>query len=231
MSNSHIALITGAKRGVGNAIANSFRKKNVMVIITSRSFDFNPTLKFTNSVIEQYLDVTSIESIKNFFTWYSSLNAPIHYLVNNAGVGVFKSLDKIDISEWRSIIDTNLTGSFFVLKYAYPFLKNANGAKVVNIGSIAENYYLKENGAYAASKLGLKALSRAINEDWEGDNIFCTHVILGAVATDIWKKRKDFFKKDMLCVNQVSDLIVDSVMSSQNIRLDTLEIFPTKGLL
>lgn len=226
-----LAVITGAAKGIGAALAKRFLEHNVKVIVTSRTFPFNQTKNLSEAITKQRLDLTDFNSVKQFFEWLAILDTSIHFFINNAGVGIFKPLCEFDLEELELVLKTNLTGSFLCLKYAYPFLKSANGARVINIGSIAEMCGLKNNSVYAASKLGLRAISRAINEEWQEDNIFCTHVVLGAVATDIWSDRKEFSGDDMLNVNDVAKIIVDSVINSKNIRLDTLEILPKKGVL
>lgn len=226
-----LAVITGGAKGIGAAMANAFSERGVKVIATSRDYLFNETRSLTETITKQQLDVTNINSVESFFRWLSSLERPVHFFVNNAGIGVFKSLEEIDISEWKSVIETNLTGAFLCLKYAYPLLKSAKGARVINMGSISEQRGLEKNAAYAASKLGLKALSQTINEDWKNDNIFCTHVILGATATEIWNGRKGFSIEDMLNAKEVAELIVNSAMSPFKIRIDTFEILPKMGIL
>lgn len=226
-----VAVITGGAKSIGAALANRFSEHNVKVIVTSRTFPFNQTKSLSEEITKQHLDLTDLNSVKQFFKWITILDTSIHFFINNAGVGIFKPLCEYNLEELELVLKTNLIGSFLCMKYAYPFLKSANGARVINIGSIAEMCGLKNNGVYAASKLGLRAISRAINEEWQEDNIFCTHVVLGAVATDIWSDRKEFSIDDMLNVDGVAKIIIDSIINAKNIRLDTLEILPKKGIL
>jgi NAD(P)-dependent dehydrogenase (short-subunit alcohol dehydrogenase family) len=86
-----IALVTGGERGLGRQIANKLIENGVQVIVTSRTYSFNPkqSIAADQKIIKQYLDVTSEDSINDFFSWIKSLNKKILVLVNNAGVGLF----------------------------------------------------------------------------------------------------------------------------------------------
>ncbi|OGT36657.1 MAG: hypothetical protein A3F12_00015 [Gammaproteobacteria bacterium RIFCSPHIGHO2_12_FULL_38_14] len=231
MENSTLAVITGASRGIGLALLDELSEKNIQVISTSRNTPFNESTLLNFPVHHQQLDVSDIASIKRFFEWFEKLNMPIHYFFNNAGTGVFKPIEEVLINEWESVISTNLTGAFFCLQHAFPFLKLAKGARVINMGSIAENFSFQDNSVYTVSKIGLQAISKAINTEWSKHNIFCTHIVLGAVATEIWKGRKDFSKNDMLKPDQVAKLIINTLTQENSSRIDTIEIFPKKGTL
>jgi len=226
-----IAVITGGTAGIGHSIALKLKSADITVIVTSRNIPFDPAKEINDDLIHQQLDVTDIKSIEQFFDWLNRIANKIDFFINNAGIGIFKPIEKIDLYEWKSVIDTNLTGSFLCLKYALPFLKKANGARVIQMGSISENYGIENNSLYSASKLGLKALSRAINIEWINYKIFCTHVILGAVYTDIWKNRSEFPREEMLNKDNVATIVTDLMLNSADIRVESLEILPPKGVL
>lgn len=233
MKEELIVVITGAQKGIGLALSNAFSNYPVKVIATARHYAFNTNITLSEKITTQQLDVSKVSSIELFFDWFATLNKPIHFFVNNAGVGIFKPITEINITEWNSMLETNLTGPFFCLQKAYPFLKLAKGARVIHMGSVSEIFSLQGNAGYAASKMGLRALSKIINAEWMTDNIFCTHVVLGATWTDMWNTRTTFSREDMLDVCDASKMIVDAVFNARNfgLRLDVMEIFPKKGVL
>ena len=111
---------------------------------------------------------------------FGSLNT----LINNAGVGVFSEVEKTSDEEWAQVIDTNLTGVFYCTRAAIPALRQANGAWIINIASLAGRNYFAKAAAYCASKAGLVAFSEAVMLELRNDNIRVSVVMPGSVATD-----------------------------------------------
>lgn len=227
-----IALVTGGSRGLGKHIINKLLSNGITVISTSRKFQFdNSTNIQDKKLIEQYLDVTNESSVNNLFSWIKSLNKELFVLVNNAGIGVFKSFLDIPLKEWELIIQTNLTGSFLCSREASKIMIQHGGGRIINIGSIADKLPLPFNTAYGVSKAGLRSLSAIVNEEYKFNKIRITHVCLGAVNTDIWDNREGFSTNDMLQPEVVADCITYLALLPLNVRLDNIEIFPEKGAL
>lgn len=227
-----LILITGGNQGLGRSIAESCLCKDAVVIITSRKFAVNSSTKIPeNNLIEQYLDVTSADSIINLFKWISTLNLSLKVLVNNAGIGVFKSIVDSTFEDITQVLSTNFTGAFLCAKEAFKIMKQSGGGRIINIGSIAEKYPLTHNSIYSASKAALHSLSTTLNEEGKFNKIRATHITLGAVFTPIWETRKEFSASDMLSASMVAKVIRDIAFSSLDMRIDHIEITPEKGLL
>src|SRR5690348_3289455 len=93
-----IALVTGGNQGLGKYLVSNLLEKNIKVISTSRSFKFSPTINLKNKqLFEQYLDVTSEESVTELFHWITSNKMHLSILVNNAGIGLFKPFIEITL--------------------------------------------------------------------------------------------------------------------------------------
>lgn len=232
VNHSSLILITGGNRGLGKNLAEKFIENGSTVIVTSRSFPFlNKKINDDEKLIKQYLDVTNEESIKQLFAWVNSLSIQLNVLINNAGIGIFKTLNELTLAEWNLMIQTNLTGAFLCAQQAYRIMKTHGGGRIINIGSIADKIPLPYNIAYGSSKCGLKGLSAILNEEVKFDKIRVTHVTLGAVRTDIWNDRQNFSKEDMLDVNIAAQTIAHIAYLPLDIRLDYIEITPEKGTL
>ncbi|MBA3661092.1 MAG: SDR family oxidoreductase [Gammaproteobacteria bacterium] len=225
------ALITGANQGLGKVMCDEFINCGVNVIATSRTYS-RVDINFNNeSLVKHHLDVTDEESVIQLFEWVKKNKIKLSILINNSGIGIFKPITKISLSEWELVISTNLNGAFLCSREAYSLMKDDGGGRIINIGSVANKIPLSNNGAYGASKWGLRGLSGVINEEGKFDKIRCTHVTLGAVATEIWDERPEFSKSEMLDANIVAKHIINIALLPLDIRLDSVEIYPEKGVL
>ncbi|KTC79799.1 SDR family oxidoreductase [Legionella cherrii] len=229
---SKLILITGGRIGLGKALAESLIKENATVIVTSRQAQFQENMRLTPGEIHlQQLDVTQESSVLRLFSWLKSMNYPLDVLVNNAGFGIFNSIENTSTAEWDLIIKTNLTGAFLCSKEAYRIMKEHHGGRIINIGSIANKVGLNNNLAYGASKWGLKGLSINLGEEGKHFHIRVTHVTLGATYTEIWNDRPGFSKSDMLDPELVARCLSQLVFLPLEIAVNEIEILPEKGVL
>jgi glucose 1-dehydrogenase len=172
-------LITGAAGGIGRASVNLFTEKSWRVIGVDRAEfgnDFPGNGLFIRSDISRPEDMTAIFEKAHAFT--NSLDA----LVNNAALQVAKPLIETTVEEWDAVMAANLRSVFLGVKLAYPLLKT-NGGAVVNISSVHAIQTSANIAAYAASKGGLLALTRAMAIEFAPDDIRVNAVLPGAVDT------------------------------------------------
>ena len=150
-------------------------------------------------------------------------------LVNNAGVGRFKSVELMSDDEWKEVLDTNLTGPFYFSRAAIPALRRSGGGWIVNIASLAGRNYFPQGGAYCASKAALIALSESLMQEVRFDNIRVTVVMPGSVATgfggpgsghpdDSWKLSGD----------DVAEVVTDLLRHPARSLPSRVEIRPSK---
>jgi NAD(P)-dependent dehydrogenase (short-subunit alcohol dehydrogenase family) len=173
-------LITGAAGGIGRATVNLFSQKGWRVIGVDRSGfgnDFPKIGLFIQSDISHPEDMQAIFEKAHRFT--DSLDA----LVNNAAVQVAKPIIETTVEEWDAVMASNLRSVFLGVKLAYPLLKTAGGGAVVNVSSVHAIQTSANIAAYAASKGGLLALTRAMAIEFAPDNIRVNAILPGAVDT------------------------------------------------
>lgn len=142
-----IVLVTGGQTGIGRAIADTALSRGAVVVAASRR---GPELSKTTPATPDRLnfarlDVTEPESVLALFEWMDRHFGTLDALVNNAGMGVFKPVDEIEIDEWRAVFDTNVTGAFLCTKQAYKRMKDNGGGRIVFIGSVADYTALPGN--------------------------------------------------------------------------------------
>lgn len=179
MKESRFVLVTGAAGGIGRATIHLFAEKGWHVIGVDRSEfgdGFPSNGLFIRSDISQSEDIRAIFEQAHAFT--DSLNA----LVNNAAVQVAKPLVETTVEEWDAVMASNLRSVFLGVRLAYPFLKK-NGGAVVNVSSVHAIQTSANIAAYAASKGGLLALTRAMAIEFAPDDIRVNAILPGAVDT------------------------------------------------
>ncbi|MGQ0810634.1 MAG: SDR family NAD(P)-dependent oxidoreductase [Nitrospiraceae bacterium] len=184
-----VALITGGNAGIGEAVAKLFAQEGAMVVVTGRRKD---QLDRVVGEIEQHrgralgvagsvTDETHVQAaVSQTVRAFGGLNI----LVNNAGIGDFgKKIHETDDATWQEVLDVNLTGVFRTTRAAIPEILKAGGGSIVNISSIASLVAIPTLPAYAASKAGLDALTRAVAIDYAAQGIRCNAVNPGLINT------------------------------------------------
>lgn len=156
------ALVTGAGRGLGLAIAEMLSELGAEVVATSRSADTAAALAERFGTPACVLDVRDVGSIRTAMDEVWS-QGPVDILVNNAGVNVPQPVLEVDEESWDAILDTNLKGAFFTTQaFARRVTETARTGTVVNIGSQAGAVGIEERSAYCASKGGLAQLTKVL---------------------------------------------------------------------
>ena len=226
-----LALVTGASKGIGQAIAEQLAARGATVIAAARSLEGRVLAdRRVPGVIPVTLDVCSESAVDALFAEVQSKLGPLDVLVNNAGVGVFKPTIELSLDEWNQVIGTNLTGAFLCARAAFRQMKAAGG-RIIHIGSIADHVNLSGCAAYGASKFGLRGLSGVINEDGKEHGVRSTLISVGASYTHIWEGREEFDASDMLSPADVADTVADVASKGLGIRIDELRILPPQGVL
>jgi len=135
-------------------------------------------------------DVTDKQAVGHMVDQVTHELGRVDILVNNAGINIRKPPHALEIEEWGSVIDTNLTSAFLCSKAVYPAMKAAGGGKVINIGSMMSIFGAGFAPAYAASKGGIVQFTRACACAWAGDNIQANAILPGWIDTDLTKRAR-----------------------------------------
>jgi NAD(P)-dependent dehydrogenase (short-subunit alcohol dehydrogenase family) len=179
-NNLKSVLITGAAGGIGRATVQLFSENGWRVIGVDRAA-FGEGFPANGHFIQNH--IAHPEVLEQIFEQTSSFTPTLNALVNNAAVQIAKPLLETSVEEWDEVMASNLRSAFLGVKLAHPLLKAAGGGAVVNVSSVHAVQTSANIAAYAASKGGLLALTRAMAIEFAGDNIRVNAILPGAVDT------------------------------------------------
>ena len=193
-------LITGASRGIGKSVAIEFAKNKHNIIICAKS-DLeglqNTKRLVENEGVSCYIglcDVTNEDSVKKFISDSAKAIGQTDILINNAGISYIGLLQDMSITDWRNILDTNLTSAFLMSKYIIPGMLKKQSGHIINISSVWGNSGASTEVAYSASKGGLNSFTKALAKELAPSNILVNAISPGFIDTDMNK----VFEKDEL---------------------------------
>src|SRR5574341_166242 len=173
-------LITGAAGGIGRATVELFAQMGWRVIGVDRA-DFGPDFPAGGLFIRS--DISIGDNLKTIFEQAHAFTGYLNALVNNAALQIAKPMLETSVEEWDAVMASNLRSVFLGVKLAHPLLKAAGGGAIVNVSSVHAVATSANIAAYAASKGGLLALTRAIAIEFAPDNIRANAILPGAVDT------------------------------------------------
>lgn len=186
-----VAVVTGAGRGIGAAIASKLAGLGASVVVCGRKR--GPIENTAKSISQGGLkavatecDVTDLRSVESLAQNVESNFGRLDVLINNSGIGSFKNpLHTLPPEEWDKVLNTNLRGVYYCIRSFVPLMVRSGGGHIVNISSLAGKNPLPNGAAYAASKWGLNGLSYSIAEELRGHNIRVSVVCPGSTNTDL----------------------------------------------
>lgn len=185
-----IALVTGSTGGLGFAFARGLAQHGARVILNGRNPDKLQSrleeLKNEGYSASGYLfDVSKAEEVNAAVQMMEKDVGPVDILVNNAGITVRTVLDEFEDVDWENIMGVNLTGAYLVAKALVPSMIKRKSGKIINIGSVQSELGRPGIAPYAASKGGLKMLTKGMAVDWAKHNIQANGIGPGYFKTDM----------------------------------------------
>ncbi len=182
------ALVTGASRGIGRAIARKLASKKYDLILTcSRSMD--DLLSLSDSLRSEYgircvpcqCDMGDPQAVEHLFAGISDLDV----LINNAGISHIGLLQDMTAEEWNRILSVNLSSCFYTSKKAIPLFLHRQYGRIINISSVWGSVGASAEAAYSASKGGVNTLTRALAKELAPSGISVNALAFGCIDTDM----------------------------------------------
>ena len=228
-----VALITGASKGIGLAIAAAIIEAGGRAAITGRTSEtieealvMLKAIKGEDAVLGFVADVRSLQEQQTVVSSIVSAWGSIDILVANAGIGHFADIEDMTVEQWQETIDINLTGVFYTLKAGLPALIASQGY-FITIASLAGTNFFAKGAAYNASKFGLVGFSQAVMLDLRKHGIKTTTIMPGSVSTyfnnhtpseaDSWKIQPE----------DIGQMVVDLLRMHPRTLPSKIEVRPT----
>lgn len=183
---SKTIFITGASRGFGKIWAEAFLERGDKVIVTSRSLSGLEDLaeKYGSALLPLELEITNRAACFDAMAKAKAHFGNIDVVINNAGTGVFGTVEELDEQEARNIIDANLFGTLWITQAALPILRSQGSGHIIQLSSALGIYSFPTVGIYSASKFAVEGLSEALAQEVKGFGIYVTLVEPNGYATD-----------------------------------------------
>jgi 2-dehydro-3-deoxy-D-gluconate 5-dehydrogenase len=190
------AIVTGGNGGIGLGIARGLAEAGADIAVVGRNEAKSKAAAAELAArgakaIAVVADVTDKVAVASMVERVKRELGRIDILVNNAGINIRKPPHILELEEWTSVIDTNLTSAFLCSKAVYPAMTEAGGGKVINIGSMMSLFGASFAPAYAASKGGIVQFTRACACAWAADNIQANAILPGWIDTDLTRRARE----------------------------------------
>ena len=240
-----VALITGASRGIGRALALAFAREGAQLSLWGRS------MRGLNSVVREIgkkrstrqsagsrnilplsVDVSKERNVTRGVERVLNHFQKVDILVNNAGFAAFKSVLETPVEDWDRMMAVNLRGAFLSTKAVLPSMLKRRKGDIVLMASIAGREGFPEWSGYCASKFGLVGFAKSLAKEVRRKGVRVITVCPGAVDTSLWKDHPNPpDPKEMLKPEEVAEAVLDLLTFSNVAVIDEVVITPRKGIL
>ncbi|MFI6504156.1 SDR family oxidoreductase [Nonomuraea typhae] len=185
---SKVAVVTGAGSGIGRAVARGMRAAGYRVVVAGRREE--PLRETAAPQDDGWLvvpaDVRDPGSVAALFAAVVERFGRVDVLFNNAGTGTPPvPVDELGVEQWRTVVDTNLTGSFLCAREAFRVMRGQGGGRIINNGSISAHAPRPFSAPYTATKHAITGLTKALSLDGRQFGIACSQIDIGNAATDM----------------------------------------------
>jgi 3-oxoacyl-[acyl-carrier protein] reductase len=231
-----VALVTGATRGIGLAIARALAAEGCNLILTAR--DQSALARASRELASAKIkilacpcDVRDPHSVDALFRSARQQFKRLDILINNAGIAHPNlPVENLPFPVWKDVLETNLGGMFLTTQAALAMMKR--GGTIVNNLSIAATRVFAGSAAYNASKHGALGLTNTLREELRPRGIRVIALLPGATDTDIWTTLwPQAPRRKMMASQTVAKAVVEAILLPANATVESLEILPTAGTL
>jgi 3-oxoacyl-[acyl-carrier protein] reductase len=228
-----VAVVTGAARGIGEAIALRLARMGAAVLLTARD---HVRLAEVKKEIERQdgrafvmaCDVTDAKAVAALGERVQKEHGRCDILVNNAGIGVLrKPLIELPVEEWDKMMQTNLRGPYLTIRAFAPLMIAANSGHIINISSLAGKNALPGGAAYSASKWGLNGLTYSVAEELREFNVRASVIAPGSVNTQFGDANSTRNRSRMIQPDDVAQAVAMLVTQSGTSFVSEILLRPT----
>jgi NAD(P)-dependent dehydrogenase (short-subunit alcohol dehydrogenase family) len=224
------AIVTGGTRGIGRAIARALVGAGANVAITGRiESEVENAIAELNTIgpgtISGYAcDVRHYDQVKSLFAAFGAVDI----LINNAGIGIFSTVESMSPEDFRAVLETNVFGVFYCCHEAIPRMRQRGGGYIINISSLAGANPHPEMAAYNASKFGLNGFSEALMQEVRHDGIKVSYIMPGSVNTEFGGDEPSEQKSWQLQPDDIAQVVMDLLEYPGRTLPSRIEIRPSR---
>jgi NAD(P)-dependent dehydrogenase (short-subunit alcohol dehydrogenase family) len=229
------AIITGASKGIGFAIAEALLSAGANVVICGRDETHleQALARLRKSapgrkVAGTTADVARSADVKKLFEFCDKELGGLDILINNAGVGLFHAVDELTVEQWDQVIGTNLSGAFYCSHEAIQRFHRTRGGSIINISSLAGKNPFAGGAAYNASKFGLNALSEATMLDHRHDNVRVSYVMPGSVDTEFSGEELKTRSEWKIAPEDIAEIVLTILRMPGRTLISRVEVRPSR---
>ena len=228
---NQVAVVTGGTRGIGRAIAERLLSEGLKVAICGRTQEgvdsaLAELRGHGESVFGVAADVAKLADVQRFFSAVNSRWGGFDVLVNNAGIGFFRSVADLTPEEWHQMIDLNLSGVYYCCHEAMPNFRKRDGGYVINISSLAAKNPFAGGSGYNASKFGLNGFAEAMMLDHQQENVRVTSIMPGSVDTEFGNGTPGAAWK--IAPADIAEMVVALLRMPQRTLVSRVEMRPSR---
>jgi len=226
--------VTGASSGIGKSAAAEFARTGSRVFVSARRVTELERLKRELKKDDLSIDIypCNVASASNVDQTIKKMLAEsdIDCLVNNAGITSWKLAEENSTNEIDDVINTNLLGSIYSIKYMLPHFIERGGGTIINILSVVTKKIFTHSSAYAASKMGLLGYTNVLREEVRKHKIRVINVIPGTTETPMWPSSvRDEHSERMLDPEEIARIIVSAYFEKSNMVTEEILVRPIEG--
>jgi NAD(P)-dependent dehydrogenase (short-subunit alcohol dehydrogenase family) len=229
-----IAIVTGGTKGIGRAIADALLQEGLSVCVSARhvgvigSSSTNLGHLSRGREIMFPCDVRNYDHVTGLIGYTVKEFGGLDILINNAGIGIFETVEQTSPEDFRAVLETNVCGVFYCCHEAIPQMKKRGGGYIINISSLAGVNAHPRMAAYNASKFGLNGFSEALMQEVRHDNIKVSYIMPGSVNTEFGGDSPSDEKSWQLTPQDIARVVVDLLHQDDRSLPSRVEIRPSK---
>lgn len=223
------AIVTGASSGIGAEFSRALAGKGATVYGLARRGSKLEDVRreIGDRFIPVVIDITDAEKVQN---WVNSTFVNGHLpdiLINNAGIGYFNKVEDLPLEEWHTMINTNLSGIFYITKYMVPMMKqNESVCHIINISSVAGLIGNPSISGYNATKFGVRGFSEALMKELRYDGIKVSCMFPGSIATEFFENAGSATHPNMMMGKDVATVLINLLELPDNFLIDEVTMRP-----
>ena len=232
------ALVTGASKGIGLAVAKALSENGARVMMCARNAErleagVAQLRSLQGSDKEQKIvahaaDVAHSGEVEKLFKAVDQQLGSLDILVNNAGIGIFRAVGELSVEDWDKVIATNLSGAFYCSREALSRFSQVRGGRIINISSLAGRNPFAGGSAYNASKFGMNALSEVTMLDHRFDNVLVSYIMPGSVATEFSHAGADKDADWKIAPEDIAEIVVSILRLPARTLVSRIEVRPSR---